>query len=246
MGLVIILTATRYTAAFVPPLLLVLYFVQRFYLRTSRQMRHIDLERKTPIYTQLTEIATGLQYIRALGWEQSMLGRGMELLDLSQRPYYQMFTIQRWLGVVMDLLVFCVALVILGVSLNLKFTATEASLALGLVTLLKFSDDLARIISDWTNLETSVGALARIREFIEKTPKQTNPSGDAGGIPDNWPASGHINIQNLVARYRYVCSPGSCILPLRFRIYLQISVVKIKGIDRYSKAFQLIFLTAPR
>lgn len=198
MGLMIILTATRYTPAVIPPLFVVLYLIQHYYLRTSRQIRYLDLESKTPIYTQLTEITSGLQYIRAFGWEKDMLDHGLELLDTSQRPYYQMFTIQRWLGVVMDLIVFFLALVILGVSLNLTFTATEASLALGLVTLLKFSDDLAAIVLDWTMLETSVGALARIRGFIETTPKEENPVGE---VAENWPASGHITMRDVVASY---------------------------------------------
>jgi ATP-binding cassette, subfamily C (CFTR/MRP), member 1 len=53
--LVLIAMGSGYMATVVPPLLLVLYLIQKFYLRTSRQMRFLDLEAKSPLYQQFTE-----------------------------------------------------------------------------------------------------------------------------------------------------------------------------------------------
>ena len=56
-------------AVTIPPTVVILYVLQKFYLRTSRQLRFLDLEAKAPLYTQFTETLDGLHTIRAFGWE---------------------------------------------------------------------------------------------------------------------------------------------------------------------------------
>ena len=46
--------------ATVPICLATLYFIQKVYLRTSRQMRLLDLEEKAPVYSQFAETLEGL------------------------------------------------------------------------------------------------------------------------------------------------------------------------------------------
>jgi ATP-binding cassette, subfamily C (CFTR/MRP), member 1 len=65
--LVLVAMSSGYMALTAPPLLVVLYLIQRFYLRTSRQMRFLDLEAKSPLYQQFTETLEGITTIRALG-----------------------------------------------------------------------------------------------------------------------------------------------------------------------------------
>lgn len=43
------LSLSPYIAISYPFLVVLLYFVQRFYLRTSRQLRLLDLEAKSPL-----------------------------------------------------------------------------------------------------------------------------------------------------------------------------------------------------
>lgn len=45
----VMLTSSPYMAISYPFLALLLYVVQRFYLRTSRQLRLLDLEAKSPL-----------------------------------------------------------------------------------------------------------------------------------------------------------------------------------------------------
>lgn len=81
-------------------------------IETSRQLRHLDLEAKSPLYTQFSETLNGVVTIRAFGWETAFTDENLRLLDLSQKPYYLLFCIQRWLGVVMDLFVAGIAVVL--------------------------------------------------------------------------------------------------------------------------------------
>lgn len=75
-------------------------------------MRHLDLEMKSPLYRHFTETLTGVVTIRAFGWRTQFLPENHKLLDDSQKPYYLLFCIQRWLAVVMDLFVAGIATVL--------------------------------------------------------------------------------------------------------------------------------------
>lgn len=135
VSLGVVLSGARYTAAILPLVLLVLYILQHFYLRTSRQMRFLDLEAKTPLYTHLTETATGLYYIRAAGLSGQVLHTGFELLDNSQKPFYYMFCIQRWLTLTTDLAALGLATALVCFAVLLRNTTSESAIGLSLATL---------------------------------------------------------------------------------------------------------------
>lgn len=63
MGLIV--SASYYTIILIVPIFAAFYAIQIVYLRTSRQMRLLDLEAKTPLYKQLIEIMSGVEHIRA-------------------------------------------------------------------------------------------------------------------------------------------------------------------------------------
>lgn len=180
-----------------------MYLLQSFYLRTSRQMRHLDLEAKSPLYTLFAEIASGLQHIRAFGWQDAYLENGLRLLDFSQKPYYLLFCIQRWLTFVLDMFVMAVAIILITLAVKTTNTTSESAIGLALINLVGYGETLSLLIQYWTTLETSLGAIARLRTFVDKTPverelaKPFHPS-------DPWPSSGKIKIKGLVAKYKSV------------------------------------------
>lgn len=89
-GAVLIASGATYAAAIIPLCMLGIYMIQKFYLRTSRQMRHLDLETKSPLYRLFTETASGIITIRALGWKEDLMNEHLHNLDHSQKPYYML------------------------------------------------------------------------------------------------------------------------------------------------------------
>lgn len=79
--------------------------LQKYYLRTSRQMRLLDLEAKSPLYSHFIESLQGLGTIRAFGWAEEFNKKNLQILNISQKPYYLLFCIQKWLALILDLLV---------------------------------------------------------------------------------------------------------------------------------------------
>lgn len=102
-----------YFAATLPAVCLAVWTLQKYYLKTSRQMRILDLEAKSPLYSHFIESLSGLVTIRAFGWGIEFEEQNHTLLDRSQKPFYLMFCIQRWLGLILDLMVMALAVVLM-------------------------------------------------------------------------------------------------------------------------------------
>ena len=103
-----------------PPLFFVMYYLQKVYLRTSRQLRHLELESRSPVYSHFLETLEGLSTIRAFGWDRDFRALFIERVDDSQKPYYLMFCIQNWLGLVLDLIAAGMAVTTVTLALNLR------------------------------------------------------------------------------------------------------------------------------
>jgi ATP-binding cassette subfamily C (CFTR/MRP) protein 1 len=69
---IFICLSASYFAIVLPFVAIVVYILQKFYLRTSRQIRLMDLEAKAPLYTNFLETLSGLVTIRAFGWTKDM------------------------------------------------------------------------------------------------------------------------------------------------------------------------------
>lgn len=196
----IILSGTQFTALLLPVLCLIVYLIQYYYLRTSRQIRHLDLEAQSPLYTQFTENAAGLRHIRAFGWEAKKLKKSLQLLDASQKPSYYMFSVQRWLTLVMDSTTFLTAVVVVTIAVCVQSATSPTGVALSLVGLISFSSSLSAVVQDWTSLETSVAALERLNHFSKTTPIEEDPE-DPVELPAVWPERGQVSLQNVIAKY---------------------------------------------
>jgi ATP-binding cassette subfamily C (CFTR/MRP) protein 1 len=197
----LIAVAAPFAAISFPVVGLSVYFIQKFYLHTSRQLRFLDLEAKSPLYTQFTETLEGLATIRAFGWQSFVEEKAKALLDLSQRPFYLLFAVQRWLTLVLDLVVAAVAtiLIVLVVSLRGKLSAGYVGVALLNVVL--FSQNIKLLISFWTQLETHIGSVARIKNFTTDAVVEDQDSEDQTPPPE-WPSKGEIEFNDITAYHR--------------------------------------------
>lgn len=92
----LISTGSSYMAITIPFTLLAIYSIQNVYLKTSRQLRFLDLENKSPVFSHFIETLDGLATIRAFDWEQKAKDTQHRNLDHSQQSYHMLLRIQCW------------------------------------------------------------------------------------------------------------------------------------------------------
>jgi ABC-type multidrug transport system fused ATPase/permease subunit len=198
--IILVGVAASYAAISFPFLLFFLYLVQRVYLRTSRQLRLLDIEAKAPLFAHFTDTLKGLPSIRAFGWQHPMEEKNFELLELSQRPFYMMNAIQRWLSLTLDLMVAGIAVILMILVATLDSTNT-AYMGVALYNVVLFTQSIKMLIQFWTNLETHIGSIARIKEYSEKTPREGQMDASSQAAPNSWPHEGKIEFNEISAGY---------------------------------------------
>ncbi|ORY68183.1 ATPase-like protein [Pseudomassariella vexata] len=200
----VIASSSPYLAITYPVLFAVLYGIQKFYLRTSRQLRLLDLEAKSPLYTHFLDTIRGIATFRAFGWVQDGIKLNNQLLDTSQRPTYLLAVVQRWLLFALQTVVAILAVTVVAMATQLR--SSTALTGAGLITLMTFGDILNYIIRWLTQIETSIGAVSRLKNLGEKVRPETLDGEDVVP-PCEWPFRGAIRIDGVSASYNPVEGP---------------------------------------
>ncbi|KKP00962.1 hypothetical protein THAR02_06934 [Trichoderma harzianum] len=202
----VMLTSSLYLAISFPFLVALLYMVQRFYLRTSRQLRLLDLEAKSPLYF--------------VGFIPNDVYKNFRLLTSSQRPSYLLLMIQEWLNLVLNVVVMLLAIALTTLAVRLHSNSAFAGAAL--YSLLSFGENLAGIVLFWTSLETSLGAIARLKTFND-TVKPEDRDGESIIPPEHWPQRGVVELKGVSATYFPEYHEGSTSRLALHKIHLTIN-----------------------
>lgn len=186
-----------------PLTILVLYLIQKVYLATSRQLRFLDLEARALVNASFLETLEGVPTIRAFCWQRAFIKDNVRKLDLSMRPDYLLMCIQRWLDVVLDLMVPALAICTIVIAIALKGTTTGGQIGIALNVILQLNQYLFRLVDSWTRLETSLGAISRLRTFEKEVPPEEKPNGRTQlNPPSAWPTHGAVELVHLSASYK--------------------------------------------
>lgn len=200
--MILIGISSTYAAISYPLVIGALYLIQKVYLRTSRQLRLLDIEAKAPLFSNFADCLGGLVTLRAFGWQKPMQERNRRLLDHSQRPFYLLFAAQRWLTLTLDLMVAGIATILIVLVVTLRGKIGAGYVGIALLNIIMFSQTIKLLVTFWTNLETHIGSILRIKKFSENVQSEDLPD-ENNPVPPTWPSKGLIEIRSLSAAYRY-------------------------------------------
>ncbi|PTB72853.1 P-loop containing nucleoside triphosphate hydrolase protein [Trichoderma longibrachiatum ATCC 18648] len=191
---------TRYLGVTIPLFAIFIYFLQSFYLQTSRQIRLLAIEAHAPLFTHFSESIAGASTIRAFGWQSYHQERNYRLIDASQRPVYLQSCIQHWLSFVLEMTMAVLAVLLVSTVFVWRDRFSPGSVGVSLVTVIGFSEVLVRLVRTWTTLEPSIGAVSRVKRFTEETEIEERDEKGAY-VPATWPQSGAIEFAGWTASY---------------------------------------------
>ncbi|NXP68542.1 MRP1 protein, partial [Chloropsis cyanopogon] len=198
---IIILLATPIAAVIIPPLGLLYFFVQRFYVATSRQLKRLESVSRSPVYSHFNETLLGVSVIRAFEEQKRFIQQNDMKVDENQKAYYPSIVANRWLAVRLEYVGNCIVLfaalfaVIARNKLSAGLVGLSVSYSLQITAYLNW---LVRMSSE---LETNIVAVERVKEYAEME-KEAEWSIEQTAPPSSWPEEGKVEFRGYGLRYR--------------------------------------------
>lgn len=106
--------------------------------------------------------------------------------------------VQQWLNLVLDIVVMILAAVL--TTLAVRMHSSSGFTGASLVTLMSFGESLSDIVVFYTKLETSIGAISRLKTFSETVKPEDREEEDIVP-PIHWPQTGSIVMDGVSASY---------------------------------------------
>ncbi|PXF49940.1 Multidrug resistance-associated protein 1 [Gracilariopsis chorda] len=186
------------------PVTIFYFILQRFFNRTSLELKRLDAISKSPIYAHFSETLGGLSTIRAYGKQNQAREENMRMIDVNQRAYFSWIAANRWFSLNLEmagtLLIFATALF----SVFAPGDTFAGNIGLGLTYALQVTGILGFTVRSITELEGQMSSVERVRYYSEDLPQEApaklDPKEDPK--PPGWPAKGDVEIKDVQLRYR--------------------------------------------
>ncbi|KAJ9304029.1 hypothetical protein DTO217A2_6481 [Paecilomyces variotii] len=177
---------------------------QKYYLRTSRELKRLDSVSRSPIYAHFQESLGGISTIRAYRQQDRFTLENEWRMDANLRAYFPSISANRWLAVRLE---FIGSIIILAAAVfAIISVSTGSGLSAGMVGLamsyaLQITQSLNWIVRQTVEVETNIVSVERVLEYANL------PSEAPDVIFKNrpslgWPSKGAVTFNHYSTRYR--------------------------------------------
>ncbi|KAI8353074.1 multi drug resistance-associated protein MRP [Mortierella sp. GBAus27b] len=186
------------------PFAFIYYWIQKYYLATSREVRRLESVTRSPIFAYFQETLGGITTIRAYRQQARFIQGNEHRLDQNLRAYYPGIAGNRWLALRLEALssviIFGAALLSV-VSLARKIDVDPGLVGLSLTYALNITQMLNWMVRQYTEIESNIVSVERVQEYIELTPEAPETI-EEHRPPEEWPPRGRVEFMNYETRYR--------------------------------------------
>lgn len=143
----------------------------------------------------------GIVTIRAFGWQDRCQTNLDHVVDISQGPLYLASSLNRWLTLVLDLMIAVISITVISLALFMRDTDSGAVVGVALNIIIVTNATVLRLVESWADFEISLGAIERLKTLDDEIPKEEQPGEEK--IHDiSWPQRGEIVIDHVTAAYK--------------------------------------------
>ena len=222
-------------------------YIQRYYLRTSRELKRLDSISKSPIYAHFQESLGGITTIRAYRQQQRFALENEWRVDANLRAYFPSINANRWLAVRLE---FIGSFIILAAaSFAIISVTTGSGPSAGLVGLamsyaLQITQSLNWIVRQTVEVETNIVSVERVLEYA-KLPSEAPEVISKHRPKISWPSQGAVEFRNYSTRYRDGLDLVLKDINLKFKAHEKIGVVGRTGAGKSSLTLALFRIIEP-
>ncbi|XP_038654866.1 multidrug resistance-associated protein 7 [Scyliorhinus canicula] len=184
------------------PLIILYFYIQRYYRFTSRELKRLTAITLSPIYTQFSETLSGLTTIRAFRAVPRFEKENNHRLELNQRCLYVGNTAVQWLDIRLQLIGVTVVTsiaVIAVIEHGLK-RGNPGLVGLALSYALSITSLLSGVVASFTQTEMQMVSVERLDEYTTEIPIE--PQEGNIEVPPSWPQHGEIMFKDAVLSYQ--------------------------------------------
>ncbi len=214
------------------------FFVGKFYLRSSRDLKRLESVQRSPLFQQFGETLSGITTIRAYGDERRFIRDNMLRINTHSRPFIYMWATNRWLAfridVIGDLVAFFAgAFVIFSIG---KIDAGSAGLSLSYA--ISFTENVLWLVRLYALNEQNMNAVERIKEYLD-VEQEAEPVIEKTRPAANWPSEGSVEFSNYTTRYRPDLEPVLRNVSFKINPLEKVGIVGRTGAGKSSLALAL-------
>ncbi|TRX87841.1 hypothetical protein FHL15_011259 [Xylaria flabelliformis] len=196
-------SAEKLLALSLPVSFLASYFVQRTFMRSSRQLQLLELESRSAIFSDFLNSIEGLAAIRAFRWRRRVVEENVQNLNASQKAEFLRLSLQRWLNLVLDLIGAAMAVIVVATVTTYRDRISPGQAGVALNVMLVANATLLELVDGWTTMELNLGAIARARSLEQRLGSQKESVKDGTSEPPlSWPSRGVIRFKGVTAVYQ--------------------------------------------
>ncbi|KPM08018.1 ABC transporter sub-family C-like protein 7 [Sarcoptes scabiei] len=200
--LFIICYQTPIFLAFILPFMIIYFFIQRFFVATSRQLKRIESVSRSPIFSHFSETIQGSTTIKAYNASERFISESEHRIDENQKCFYPSQVANCWLQVRLEFLANClIFFTSLMMTLN-KDNLTSSSIGLSLSYALNITLSLNWCVRIFAEIENNVVSVERISEYTDVVPEAPWEMEKDTHLEKSWPSKGRIEFSNYATRYR--------------------------------------------
>ena len=167
--IVLIMTVIPIFIVVIIPIAIVFFFVQKFYVNTSRQLKRLESVSRSPIYSHFGETITGATTIRAFNKEREFMLQSEAKVDDNQVAYYPSIICNRWLAIWLELLGNIVTLAAAFFVILSPSSFDPSQVGLVITYSLQITQTLNWLVRMTSDVETNIVGVERIKEYSEIT-----------------------------------------------------------------------------
>ncbi|TKA74270.1 hypothetical protein B0A55_06197 [Friedmanniomyces simplex] len=245
--LVVISMSTPVFIALIVPLGGLYLWIQKYYLRTSRELKRLDSISRSPIYAHFQESLSGISTIRAYRQTKRFAMENEWRIDANLRAYFPSISANRWLAVRLEFIGSVVILAAAGFAII--SVTTGSGLSAGLVGLsmsyaLQITQSLNWIVRQTVEVETNIVSVERVLEYA-RLPAEAPEIISKNRPPVSWPSKGAVSFNGYSTRYR----PGLDLVlrnvNLNIKSHEKVGVVGRTGAGKSSLTLALFRIIEP-
>ncbi|KAI1299647.1 ATP-binding cassette sub-family C member 3 [Halotydeus destructor] len=178
-----------------------LYKAQRYYSMTSRQLRRLESNSRSPVYSHFCETVSGSTCIRAYQVENKFNEECDRKNDVNNASFILSLCAVCWLGLRLELLGNLNVLLAALFAVFSRGTVSPSTAGLFISYALTAASTINTLVKSSTDLENNFVSVERCLEYT-KTPTEAPLEIESTKPEATWPEHGLVEFENYSTRYR--------------------------------------------